>query len=154
VDEDGYRLLSLDVAQASRSAVVLIAGQPIRWNVSGLAASSWPRLGFVGVAAFDVAGVPPGSLAGFRIGAFGAREVARALDPTRGEISIRQTLCASLQAWADLFGLPFEDVRFTLLLEPTRVATQDGLPRSDGEVSRSFFPAELDDLCKARGRRR
>jgi hypothetical protein len=149
VDDDGYRRLTLDLDQVPHDAVVIIADQPIRWRVQGLAAAS-PRLGFEGHAAFDVADVPPGSLAGFRIGAFGASGFARALDPAEGEVSIRQAFCSSLQNWADHFGLAFDAVRFTLLLNPSRITPGSGAPQSDGGSDRVFYGSDLDRLCKQR----
>ncbi|HEV7879930.1 MAG TPA: hypothetical protein VGP39_17865, partial [Bradyrhizobium sp.] len=134
-------------------AVVIIADQPIRWRLQGLAPASRPSVGFEGYAAFDVLGGQPGSLAGFRIGAFGATGFARAVDPTEGEVSIRQTFCASLQNWADHFGLPFDAVRFTLLLNPSRIAPNPSSTPSDGEIVKTVSSADLDRLCKLRANR-
>jgi hypothetical protein len=153
VDEDGYRSLSLDLGQAPRDAVVILGDQPIRWRIHGLEPGSRPRIGFEGYAAFDVLDGQPGSLAGFSIGAFGANGFARAVDPTDGEISIRQTFCASLQNWTDHFGLPFDAVRFTLLLDPSRIAPNRGLPESDGEIAKTMYSADLDRLCRQRASR-
>jgi hypothetical protein len=153
VDDDGYRRLSLDLGQAPGDAVVIIADQPIRWRLQGLTAGSWPRVGFEGYAAFDVLDGQPGSLAGFRIGAFGAANFARAVDPTSGEVSIRQTFCASLQNWADHFGLPFDAVRFTLLLNPGRIAPNRSSTPSDGEIVKTMYSTDLDRLCKQRASR-
>lgn len=153
VDEDGYRRLSLDIGQLLGAAVVVIADQPIRWRLDGLTPNSRPRVGFEGYAAFDVLGGQPGSLAGFRVGAFGATGFARAVDPTEGEVSIRQTFCASVQNWADHFGLPFDAVRFTLLLNPSRIAPNPSSTPSDGEIVKTMYSADLDRLCKLRANR-
>jgi hypothetical protein len=153
VDEDGYRRLSLDLGQAPGAAVVLVADQPIRWRLDGLAPDSRPRVGFEGYSAFDVLGGQPGSLAGFRIGAFGGVDFARAVDPTEGEVSIRQTFCASLQSWADHFGLPFDAVRFILLLNPGQIAPNRSSTLSDGEIVKTMSSADLDRLCKLRANR-
>jgi hypothetical protein len=153
VDEDGYRRLSLDLGQVPGAAVVVIADQPIRWRLDAQTPNSRPRVGFEGYAAFDVLGGQPGSLAGFRIGAFGATGFARAVDPTEGEVSIRQTFCASLQNWADHFGLPFDAIRFTLLLNPGRIAPNRGSPESDGEIAKTMYAADLDRLCRQRASR-
>ena len=150
VYEDGYRRLTLDMAQAQREAVVLTSEQPIRWTVAGLQPRSWPRLGFEGYAAFDIADGQPGSLAGFRIGAFGATDLMRAADPTQGEVSIRHTFCKSVQTWVDHFGIAFNTARFTLLLNPTRVAPRAGVPSSDGEIAKTMFGDEIERLCKRR----
>src|SRR5215211_6490878 len=48
VDDDGYRRLSLDLAEMPQDAVVIIADQPIRWRLEGLASGTWPRVGFEG----------------------------------------------------------------------------------------------------------
>lgn len=153
VDDDGYRRLSLDLGQAPGNAVVIIADQPIRWRLHGLTPDSRPRVGFEGYAAFDVLDGQPGSLAGFRIGAFGAAGFARAVDPTGGEVSIRQTFCASLQNWADHFGLPFDAVHFTLLLNPGRITPNRSSTPSDGEIVKTMYSTDLDRLCKQRANR-
>ncbi|HEV7877912.1 hypothetical protein [Bradyrhizobium sp.] len=153
VEEDGYRRLSLDLGQVPGAAVVIIADQPIRWRLQGLTPASRPRVGFEGYAAFDVLGGQPGSLAGFRIGAFGGVDFARAVDPTEGEASIRQTFCASLQSWADHFGLPFDAARFTLLLNPGQIAPNRSSTLSDGEIVKTMYSADLDRLCKLRANR-
>lgn len=88
VYEDGYRRLTLDVSPALHDAVVMISDQPIRWTTVGLRPGSWPRLAFEGIAPFDIVDGQKGSLAGFRIAAFGATNVMRAIDPTKGEVSI------------------------------------------------------------------
>jgi hypothetical protein len=153
VDEDGYRQLSLDLGEVPGEAVVVIADQPIRWRLDGLTPDSRPRVGFEGYAAFDVLGGQPGSLAGFRIGAFGATGFARAMDPTDGEVSNRQTFCASLQNWTDHFGLPSDAVRFTLVLNPSRIAPNRSSTPSDGEIVKTLYSADLDRLCKLRANR-
>ena len=147
VDQDGYRILQLDLKQAARQAVVIIADQPIRWRLEGQTPGS-PRLGFEGYAAFDVIDAQPGALAGFRIGTFGASHYARAVDPTTGEVSNRQGLCKSLQNWADHFGLPFDAIRFTLLYNPSRIAPTSALASSDGETGKTMFSGELTRMCK------
>ena len=153
VDQDGYRILTLDLGRAPRDAVVIIADQPIRWRLQGLVAGSAPRVGFEGYAAFDVLDGQPGSLAGFRIGTFGASGFARAVDPTVGEVIIRQGFCASLQNWIDHFGLPFDAVRFTLLLDPTRITPNAGSAQSDGSTDKTMYAGDLDRLCKQRASR-
>jgi hypothetical protein len=151
---DGYRRLTLDMAQAQREGVVLVSDQAIRWSIVGLQPGAWPRVGFEGYAAFDVADGQPGSLAGFRIGVFGFGEVARAVDPTKGEVSIPQTFCASVQTWVQHFGVFFDAARFTLLLNPTRVAPRPGVIASDGEIAKTLLADEIEGLCKRRSRHR
>lgn len=153
VDQDGYRILQLDLKQAPRDAVVIIADQPIRWRLEGLTPGSAPRVGFEGYAAFDVLDGQPGSLAGFRIGTFGSSHFAHAVDPTVGEVSNRQGFCKSLQNWADHFGLPFEAIRFTLLLNPSRIAPTSGQAQSDGDTDKTMYAGDLIRLCKQRAGR-
>jgi hypothetical protein len=153
VDQDGYRILELDLKQSSRDAVVIIADQPIRWRLKGLTSGSAARVGFEGYAAFDILDGQPGSLAGFRIGTFGAPRFARAVDPTVGEVSNRQGFCSSLQDWADHFGLPFDAVRFTLLVNPSRITPTSGLAESDGDTDKTMYAADLVRLCKPRAGR-
>jgi hypothetical protein len=152
VDQDGYRILQLDLARAPRDAVVIIADQPIRWRLQGLTPASGPRVGFEGYAAFDVLDGQPGSLAGFRIGTFGANSFARAADPTAGDGNNHQGFCTSLQNWADHFGLPFDAIRFTLLLNPSRIAPTSGLTQSDGDTDKTMYAGDLVRLCKRAGR--
>jgi hypothetical protein len=153
VDDDGYRRLSLDLGQAPQDAVLIIADQPIRWRLDGLTPGSWPHVGFEGYAAFDVLNGQPGSLAGFRIGSFGATDTARAVDPTDGEISNRTRFCATAQKWADHFGLPFSAVRFALVRNPTQISIRSRKPVSDGDTVNSMDANELDRLCKQRAAR-
>ena len=148
VDQDGYRVLQLDLKQVPRDAVVIIADQPIRWRLEGLTPGSAPRVGFEGYAAFDVFDGQPGSLAGFRIGTFGSSHFAHAVDPTVGEVSNRQGFCKSLQNWADHFGLRFDAIRFTLLLNPSRIAPTSGLALSDGDTDKTMYAGDLTRLCK------
>jgi len=150
IDDDGYRRLSLDLAEAPLDAAVIVADQPIRWQLLGLPAKTWPHVGFEGYAAFDVRDGRPGTVAGFRIGSFGATDIMRAQDPTDGEVSNRTMFCAAAQQWADHFGLPFSAVRFTLLLNPSRIALRDRQPVSDGSIVTTMNPNQLDRLCKQR----
>jgi hypothetical protein len=153
VDDDGYRRLNLELGQGPQDAVIIIADQPIRWRLEGLTPGSWPRVGFEGYAAFDVLNGQPGTLAGFRIGSFGATNTARAVDPTEGEVSNRMTFCAAAQKWADHFGLPFSAVRFALVRNPTQISIRSRNPVSDGNIANSLDANELDRLCKQRARR-
>jgi hypothetical protein len=153
VDDDGYRRLSLDLGQAPNDAVLIIADQPIRWRLEGLTQGSWPHVGFEGYAAFDVLNGQPGTLAGFRIGSFGATDIARAVDPTEGEVSNRTTFCAAAQKWADHFGLPFSAVRFALVRNPSQISIRSRKPVSDGNITNSMDANELDRLCKQRAAR-
>jgi hypothetical protein len=153
VDDDGYRRLSLDLAEMPQDAVVIIADQPIRWRLEGLAPGSWPRVGFEGHATFDILNGQPGSLAGFRIGSFGATDTARAVDPTEGEVSNRTTFCRTAQKWADHFGLPFSAVRFALVRNASQISIRRRNPVSDGNIANSLDANELDRLCKQRATR-
>jgi hypothetical protein len=149
IDDDGYRRLSLDLEDMPLDATVVVADQPIRWRLSGLA-NGWPRVGFEGYAAFDVLDGQPGTIAGFRIGSFGATEIMRAADPAEGDVSNRTTFCAASQKWADHFGLPLSTVRFALLLNPSRISLRRRQPVSDGGIVTVIDSNELDRLCKQR----
>jgi hypothetical protein len=153
VDDDGYRRLTLDIGQTPQDAVLIIADQPIRWRLEGLTPGSWPHVGFEGYAAFDVLNGQRGSLAGFRIGSFGATGIARAVDPTEGEVSNRTTFCATAQKWADHFGLPFSAIRFALVRNPSQISIRHRKPVSDGNITNSMEAGELDRLCKQRAAR-
>jgi hypothetical protein len=148
VDADGYRRLTLDMTGVPREAVVLVSDQPVRWRITGLQPRSWPRVGFEGYAAFDVADGQPGTLAGFRIGMFGAKSVMHPADPTQGQVSNRQTFCSSVERWTYHFGIPFSRSQFTLLLNPTTIAPRSGVPRSDGEVAKNLFSQDIVWLCR------
>jgi hypothetical protein len=150
IDDDGYRRLSLDLKETSLDAVVVVADQPIRWQLSGLAAKTWPHVGFEGYAAFDVRDGQPGTIAGFRIGSFGATEIMRASDPNDGDVSNRTTFCAAAQKWADHFGLSFGAVRFALLRDPSRISLGQRQPFGDGSIVTAMNSDELDRLCKQR----
>lgn len=133
---------------------MIVADQPIRWRLQGLAPASPPRVGFEGYAAFDVRDGQPGSLAGFRIGAFGATDFNRAIDPSDGELSNRTSFCASVQNWTDYFGVPFDAARFTLLFNPTSITPGSGAVINDGEIAKTLYGGDLDRLCKQRPIRR
>ena len=153
VDDDGYRRVSLDLGLRPQDAVVIIADQPIRWRLDGLTPGSWPHVGFEGHSAFDIVNGQPGTLAGFRIGAFGAAYIARAVDPSEGEISNRMMFCATAQRWADHFGAPFSAVRFALVRNPNQISIRSRNPVSDGTIANTLDANELDRLCKQRARR-
>ena len=145
VDPDGYRRVSLDLSR-SKDAVVVIADQPLRWSVAG-AGGAWGRIGFEGLAPFDVSNGRPNLLAGFRIGAFGARETARAVDPFHADQRRQRALCNSVRLWSEHFGVTTTQVTFALIANPTRIAL-DGTIVSDGQLRRSWTGTWLNSLCK------
>jgi len=158
VDPDGYRRLTLDMTQAQREAVVLVSDQPIRWSIAGLQAGSWPRVAFEGYAAFDIVDGQRGSLAGFRIAAFGATDaIMHAADPTdalelkRGGPGLLHTFCASVRTWSEYFALGPGAAGFTLLLNPTRVTPRAGVPLSDGDIAKNMTGSEILEMCKRLG---
>jgi hypothetical protein len=147
VDHDGYRRMTLNVAHVPKEGVVVIADQPIRWTIVG-AASSWPLIGFEGMAPFDIVKGRPNLIAGFRIRAFGARDTARAADPVHADPAARHALCQSVRAWSEHFGLAMTQATFRLIAN----ATGDGAhPRaflSDGDEQRTWTGPWIEDFCK------
>jgi hypothetical protein len=147
VDPDGYRRMTLNVAHVPKEGVVVVADQPIRWTIVG-AASSWPLIGFEGMAPFDIVNGRPNLIAGFRIRAFGARDTARAADPSHADPAARRAFCQSVRAWSEHFGLAVTQVTFRLIAG----ATGDGIDLraflSDGDEQRTWTGPSIDGFCK------
>ena len=146
VDPDGYRRMTLDLAQ-SKDAVVLIADQPLRWTITGVG-SAWGRIGFEGLAPFDVVNGRPNLLAGFRVAAFGAREPARAIDPFHADRRGRDAVCSSVRLWTEHFAVTAAQVTFSMIANPTRVSATGGAIASDGQLRRAWTGSWIESLCK------
>lgn len=149
VDPDGYRRMTLDLAGLPREALVVIADEPIRWTITG-ANSAWGLIGFEGLAPFDISNGRSGMLAGYRIAAFGARETARADDPFHADQRRRRSLCTSLNAWSEHFGVSLMQTAFALVTDPTKIGSSNGSITSDGQARVSWTGPTIESLCKQR----
>jgi hypothetical protein len=147
VDRDGYRRMSLDLGQLPKEAVVVIADQPIRWTVTGTD-SAWGRIGFEGLAPFDIANGRAGMVAGFRIAAFGARDTARATDPFHADPQRRRNLCSALRLWAEHFGLGAGQITFALVTDATAIGSSNGAITSDGRLGVTWTGPTIQSMCK------
>lgn len=105
--------VALDLSNIGASAVVLIADRPALWQISGALPSQRAKIGIEGPFAFDLAGARDGLLAGFRVGAFGAGDVASPGDYSRFQTDkARQRLvCKALDRWQRYFGISRENLR-------------------------------------------
>lgn len=105
--------VALDLSNIGASAVVLIADRPIVWQISGALPSQRAKIGIEGPFAFDLSGAKDGLLAGFRVGAFGAGDVASPSDYSRFQTDkARQRLvCKALDRWQRYFGVSRENLR-------------------------------------------
>jgi hypothetical protein len=146
VDPDGYRRMTLNVAHVPKEGVVVVADQPIRWTIVG-AASSWPVIGFEGMAPFDIVNGRPNLIAGFRIRAFGARDTARAADPFHADPAARRALCQSVRAWSEHFGLAMTQVTFRLIANASGDGTDPRAFLSDGDEQRTWTGPWIDGFC-------
>ncbi len=159
VDPDGYRRLVLDMHRGGKDAVVIIADQPIRWTIVEPQAQSWGRIGFEGLAPFDVAAGRPGMLAGFRIAAFGAQNTARVfypgqapgrLDSNLGPSQRQRAFCGAARTWTEHFGIRFDQAHFALVVEPTRIAPEGRSIDSDGQFRETLTGHAIEKLCERR----
>ncbi|GJD48462.1 hypothetical protein OPKNFCMD_1181 [Methylobacterium crusticola] len=145
----GYRPVNLDLARAPERAVVVLAEQPVAWSVTTAPPDRAGAFGVESTAPFALRDGRPGLLAGFRVQAFGAPQVAPVLDPHRFGPGTLRAFCAALRLWAVQFGLPLERARYTLLENPTRVALDGGRIRSDGIARGRVSGPRLARLCRA-----
>jgi hypothetical protein len=147
VDPDGYRRLTLNLADLPKDAIVMIADQPIRWAVNG-ASGTWGRVGFEGLASFDIVEGRPNLIAGFRIRAFGARAGARAVDPGRLDHAALREWCSAIKLWTGHFAVTASQVEFAVLANPTKVSGRNGTVASDGSWGVVRTGAGIAELCK------
>ncbi len=149
-DADGYRKLTLRIGENDAIAAVMYSDQAIRWSIEGLKPGSWPRLAFEGYASFDIANGLPGSLAGFRIGVFGAARYVRPVEIADGSRSAGRELCSSAVIWARYFGIDLARTRFTLISDPATITVDPGAIQTDGSTVRIIDGAQLAKSCARR----
>ena len=146
---DGYWRMTLDMNAAEKQAVLLVGDEPARWTVTGQEAGDWPRIGFEGYAAFDIDTAERGSIAGFRIAAFGESDTVKPVDPKRDGVSAVHSLCRATGRWSDFFAVPYDKVRFTLVVNPSRISIGRATVESDGRIGRSLDRRQMLELCGA-----
>jgi hypothetical protein len=107
------RRASLDLSMIGTSAVVVIADQPIVWQVAGAQRDQQAKVAFEGPFAFDLIGAHPGLLAGFRIAAFGGGPTASPRDylEAGADRSYRRRACTSVKRWQSYFDVPAGSLR-------------------------------------------
>src|SRR5262245_20450914 len=147
IDRDGYRRMTLDIAELPRQALVMIADEPIRWTVTG-ANSAWGLIGFEGLAPFDIVNGRPGMLAGYRIAAFGARNTASAHSPLDADQRRRHNLCMSLQAWTGHFGITVSQTAFALVTDASKIGSSNGSITTDGQAGISWTGPAIESFCR------
>jgi hypothetical protein len=139
--------IDVDLGNAGDGAVLLVANRPVLWSPVNAHASQRARIAIEGAAVFDIMNAQQGLLAGFRIGAFGVRDAADALDAdSAGKRSGRLRFCKAVAIWARHFEVDPRDVRIWRFLDPDQISLSgDRLDQSGGTSSRPEF---LSDFCR------
>lgn len=139
--------IEVDVGQAGEGAVLLLANRPVRWSAADVQPGQRAKIAIEGSAVFDVAEMPKGLLAGFRIGAFGAFDPADANDAApRSSLKRRKRFCRSVVTWARHFQVEAGDIRLWRMTDPDRITLMgDRLSQSGGTQSKPEF---LTDFCR------
>jgi hypothetical protein len=103
---------SLDLSAIGTSAAVLIADQPVIWEIAGARPDQRAKIGFEGPFAFDLVGAHSGLLAGFRVSAFGGGLTARPRDylEAGADRTYQRRACASIDRWQSYFDVRSENL--------------------------------------------
>ena len=140
--------ITIDLGQAGRSGLLLIADRPVLWSPVGAKRSHHAMIAMEGRSVFDVVDTPPGLLAGFRIAAFGGSHITDPADAEPGASRTARTrFCRSVARWAHQFEVEPGDVRLWRFTDPDRIAVaRNRLEQSGGTESKPEF---LSELCRA-----
>lgn len=116
----GYRPVILDIASADKTAVVVIAGQPIALSL--MTSNRKPRalLGLESSAPVEVSGGYEGLLAGYRIAAYGDWRTTRPAHYFEGTNA--RTFCDSLKTWRKHFGVRKNNIWISTVRNPKRIS--------------------------------
>jgi hypothetical protein len=139
--------IDLDLGEAGQGAVLVMADRPVVWRPVNTTQGQRAKFAFEGDAVFDLDKAPHGLMAGFRIGAFGARDASNPLDIDHtASRRNRQRFCSSIKTWAKHFQVEFGDVRLWRMTDPDRIAlARDTLSASGGSEP---SPEYVSDLCR------
>ena len=104
---DGFLPVELDLSKMDFSRVLLLADSPIIWRVKGTDYNYRGRVGFEGLAPFQITGAEKGLLAGTRVLAFGARRPTnpRWFFKKADMEDNRREICTSIKNWMEIFGV-------------------------------------------------
>lgn len=138
--------LVLNLNMPKDLGVVFIAAEPINWTVNNRGARERARLGFEGAAPFGIR-AEPGTIAGFRIGAFGASRNAYPIDPVDETRANLVRFCTAMQHWGDHFGVEFDRMEYVLLTNPTAVTLDAEGANGGGRVGAYYSGSTLRNLC-------
>ncbi|MGO4676338.1 hypothetical protein AB4Z40_25865 [Bosea sp. 2YAB26] len=135
--------IALDLSNIGASAVVLIADRPALLQISGALPSQRAKIGVEGPFAFDLAGARDGLLAGFRVGAFGAGDVASPGDYSRfpTDRPRQRLVCAALDRWQRYFGIPRENLRVWSTTNARRIEIGQRSVKADTRIDPDGYGA-------------
>ena len=104
---DGFLPVVLDLSKMDFSRLLLLADSPVIWRVKGTDYNYRGRVGFEGLAPFQITGAEKGLLASTRVLAFGARRPTnpRWFFKTADLKDNDNKICASIKNWLDIFGV-------------------------------------------------
>ncbi|MGO4741394.1 hypothetical protein AB4099_33100 [Bosea sp. 2KB_26] len=135
--------IALDLSNIGASAVVLIADRPALWQISGALPSQRAKIGIEGPFAFDLAGARDGLLAGFRVGAFGAGDVASPGDYSgfQTDRARQRLVCKALDRWQRYFDISRENLRVWSTTNARRIEIGQRSVKADSRVDPDGYGA-------------
>lgn len=138
------RPIEINLANATGDAVLLIANRPVIWSAVNAGPAQRAKIAVEGVAVFDLVNAPRGLLAGFKIGAYGAKDATESTDAEGDDLQKRR-FCHSLSRWAQHFNISSANIRVWHVTDPQRISLQrTGLEQTGGSISPS---TAMNQLC-------
>jgi hypothetical protein len=140
--------VSLDLSQATDSAIVALSDPSIAWSITPPDGPARPLFGLESRLLPEMADVPPGVLAGFRVGPTSRRGVAKPVPPFDAAPADQRRLCRSITDWASYFSVPLDRVSYLMVEDPTTLSFAGGTWTSDGTTVLSMDALWLQDACR------
>ena len=140
------RDLALELNMPRELGTVIISAEPVAWAVNNTGARERARIGFEGVAPFAIR-AEPGTMSGFRIGAFGAARNAYPVDPVDETGANRKRFCDSLMLWGRHFSVEIDRMEYVLLTNPTSVSISDQTTMGGGRFGTHYGGSTLRTMC-------
>lgn len=140
------RPMVLDMNLPKDVAVVLVADEPIAWALNNRGARERARIGFEGIAPSTIR-AEPGTVSGFRIGAFGSTHSARPVELTDETPASLKLFCDSMMVWGNHFAIDIHRMEYTLLSNPSSLTltAESSLPAGQSGVH--YSGSTLRTLC-------